>query len=76
MIVVCLQVIFCGEIVAMSSTKPYQFEPKRSRSDSTARRPTVQPEDGGGGDANTDSSTRMTDTRWCGCEYRLIEPLD
>jgi len=58
----------------MSSTKPYQFEPKRSRSDSTARRPTVQPEDGGGGDVNTDLSTRLTDTRWCGCGCCHVMP--
>ena len=51
----------------MSSTSPYQFEPRRSTSDSSTRRVTVPPEDGVGGDANSDLAGHLTDTRWCWC---------
>jgi len=37
----------CREIEVMSSASPYQLEPGRSRSDLSARRPSVLPEDGG-----------------------------
>jgi len=71
----CLQeVIFCREIMAMSSINPYQFEPRRSRSDSSARRPSVPRGDGGGDDANADLAGRLTDTRWCRCGCCQLMP--
>ena len=65
---------FCVELVEMSSISSYQFESRRSMDVSSPRRPTVLPEDGGGGGANAGLAARLTDTRWCGCGCCQLMP--